>query len=171
MADCGCFFLPPATSRGELTALRNREQPRRVGSACAAIGMATERRAATRLKDSSRVDQHVAIGVATERRAATRLKRTLITCRSSRAPAARRRLRPSCRAASQPPARPSRLPGPEPGGVSMLPVGMAAENTQCSQPAQRTASLSRVGSACCYWNGCGAQCSHPAQGTHRPPPR
>ena len=45
-----------------------------------------ERSAATRLKDSSRVDQHAAIGMATERRAATRLKRT------HRVPGSRNRL-------------------------------------------------------------------------------
>ena len=50
--------------------------PSRVGQHVA-MGIATERSAATRLKDSlslSRVGQHVAMGIATERSAATRLR-------------------------------------------------------------------------------------------------
>ena len=58
---------------------------------------------------------------------------------------------------------------PRAGRCASAPRGALAAG--CSQDASgRTAVASAClpepgGSACCYWNGCGTQCNHPAQGT------
>ena len=49
--------------------------------------------------------------------------------------------------------------GARPGGVSM----QAFEWRLVHHPERMDSGSEPGGSACCYWNGCGTQCSHPAQ--------
>ena len=46
---------------------------------------------------------------------------------------------------------------PLPGFVKPRVLGDAVEHQPLTEPG---------GSACCYWNGCGTQCNHPARGRH-----
>ena len=43
-------------------------------------------------------------------------------------------------------------------------IGTAKESHPAATRLKKDSlSLGRVGSACCYWNGCGTRCSHPVQ--------